>query len=346
MITRLQQTAKIILLKERLKKMSLKIAIIGAENSIGQDILTHISEKEISVDTVYAACEDKTQTKPVSFGDKDLTMIHVDKVPFTDLDIIFLAGTPYGAQKVIEKASSTDAKIIDLTKTDGKTLSIPDLDDTAPKNAKLIGAPCSSTIQLLTALKPLNTLGKIDKVIISTYQSVSEIGRPAMDELFNQMRSIYMNHEPKTQNFTKQIAFNAIPQVGDFEDNHGTSQEERIIQEFQNISETETEIACTCVYVPTFVAHAQSVTVLFKENVSVKDAKSAWREAKNIEIIDLESEMEYVTPSEIHGESNVFLSRIRQNDTMKNSLSFWSVLDNIQAGAAYNAVRIAEELTK
>lgn len=326
--------------------MSLNVAVIGAENTIGQDIVTHLNEREFSIKNLYVVCEDKNKAKPISFGDKDINMIHIDHLIMKDLDLIFLTGTSYAAEKIIEKAASTNIKIIDLTQTKGKSLAIPDLEYNVSKNLKLVGAPCSSTIQLLTALKPLESIGKIDKVVVSTYQSVSEIGRPAMDELFNQMRSIYMNHEPKTQNFTKQIAFNAIPQVGGFEDDHSTSHEEAILREVHSITEKETEISCTCVYVPTFVAHAQSVTVIFKDPIVVADIKTAWRDGKNIEIIDLESEMEYITPSEIHGEDTVFLSRIRANSAMKNSLSFWSVLDNVQAGAAYNAVRIAEEITK
>ncbi len=324
--------------------MSFEIAIIGMESLGGQEILTKLHERDFPVSKIHVACEDKNQVKPISFGDKTLTMVHVDTLTLTDMDLVFLTGTAHVASQIIEKLASSSTKIIDLTKTEGKILSVPDLEVFPSKETKLVAAPCSSTIQLCQALKPLDTLGVLENVTVSTYHSVSEIGRPAMDELFNQVRSIYMNHEPKSQHFSKQIAFNVLPQVGDFEDNHSTSEEEAMTKETLALLEFPLQLAVHCTYVPTFIGHAQAVTVQFKQDIDIKDVKTVWRDCDIIEIIDLDSEMEYVTPSEIHGEQQLFLSRIRKNPAMKNALSFWSVTDNIQNGVAYNAVRIAEHL--
>ena len=321
---------------------SYKVAIIGVETILGQEVLNHLHERSFPVSALKIAGEDKNQLKQMSFGDDTLQMIHADTMNMDGFDVVFLTGTEYVAKKIIQKLENSDAKIIDLTDTDGKLLAIPDLGYAPSKTAKIIASPSSATIQLVSTLKALEEIGTIETVTVSTYHSVSEVGRPAMDELFNQVRTIYMNQEPKTQHFSKHIAFNVIPQVGGFEDNHATGAEHAIITETASLMESEPKVAATCVYTPVFVGHGQSVTVQFKDTISVKDIKAAWRASEGIEIIDLESEMEFVTPSEIHGETNVFLSRIRANEGIDNSLSYWSVMDNLQSGAAYNSVRIAE----
>jgi len=324
--------------------MSYNVAILGIETITGQEILNQLHERAFPVQSITVICEDKQKIKPISFGEDTLTMIHVDAFKAKDTDILFLTGTEFVAKSMIEKLATSETKIIDLTNTQGKILSVPDLGYTVSKDMNIVSSPSSSSIQLLTTLNAIEQLGKIESVVVSTYHATSEISREAMDELFNQVRTIYMNQEPKTQNFPKEIAFNAIPQVGSFEDNHSTSAEIAITSETATLLKSEPQIAATCVFVPTFVGHGQSVTVQFSDEVAVKDAKSAWRDADTIEIIDLESEMEYVTPSEVNGEKQVFLSRIRTNPAMKNSLSFWSVMDNLQNGQAYNAVRIAETI--
>ncbi|MBL4588620.1 MAG: aspartate-semialdehyde dehydrogenase [Alphaproteobacteria bacterium] len=322
--------------------MSFEVAIIGIETVHGQEILSKLNDREFPISKIHVACEDKNLIKTISFGDKTLKMVHVDQLSLDSMDVIFLTGTKPIAAKIIAKGAN--ATIIDLTESDGKLMSIPDLGYFPPKGAKIIASPSSSTIQLCGSILPIEKLGKIESITLSTYHSVSEIGRPAMDELFNQVRTIYMNHEPKMQNFPKQIAFNVIPQVSAFEDDHGTTEEQHIITESTSLLDSAPQIAATCVFVPTFVGHAQSVTVQFKDDFAIKDIKTAWRDNDNIQIIDLESEMEYVTPCEIHGEQQVFLSRIRKNTHLENSLSFWSVMDNLQNGCAYNAVRIAEHI--
>jgi len=196
------------------------------------------------------------------------------------------------------------------------------------------------------ALKPLMDVAPIKRVVVSTYQSVSGGGREAMDELFNQTRAIFMNQPTNPQVFQKQIAFNVIPQIDVFMDDGMTKEEWKMVAETKKILSPKIKICANCVRVPVFVGHAEMVNVEFDGEMDAKTAKKLFRKAENITLIDVDSEMEYVTPAEIAGEDTVFISRVRDDSTLDNGINFWCVADNLRKGAALNAVQIAELLIK
>jgi aspartate-semialdehyde dehydrogenase len=199
---------------------------------------------------------------------------------------------------------------------------------------------------MVVALKPLHDLAKIRRVVVSTYQSVSGAGKDAMDELFNQTRGIYMNETPEPEKFTKQIAFNCIPHIDKFMDDHMTKEEWKMVAETKKILDPKIKVCANCVRVPVFIGHAEMVNVEFEEEITAKQALKAWRDFEGVTVIDLDSEMSYVTPAEIAGEDDVFVSRVREDSTVDNGLNFWCVADNLRKGAALNAVQIAEVLVK
>lgn len=214
------------------------------------------------------------------------------------------------------------------------------------KKRGIIANPNCSTIQMLVALKPLHDLATVKRVVVSTYQSVSGAGKEAMDELFNQTRSIFMNDRKEPEVFPKVIAFNAIPQIDEFMDDHMTREEWKMMVETKKILGPAIKVCANCVRVPVFIGHAEMVNVEFENDISARDAKKALRDFKGITLIDLESEMEFVTPAEIVGEDDVFVSRLREDPTVENGLNFWCVADNLRKGAALNAVQIAELLIR
>ena len=199
---------------------------------------------------------------------------------------------------------------------------------------------------MVLALKPLHDAAKIKRVVVSTYQSVSGSGKAAMDELFNQTKGVYMNETPTPSVYPKQIAFNAIPQIDVFMDDHMTKEEWKMVAETKKIMDSKIKVCANCVRVPVFIGHAEMVNVEFARDISATEAKKALRDAPGITLIDLESEMEYVTPAEIQGEDDVFVSRVREDSTVENGLNFWCVADNLRKGAALNTVQIAEYLIK
>ena len=210
----------------------------------------------------------------------------------------------------------------------------------------IIANPNCSTIQMVVALKPLHDLARIKRVVVATYQSVSGAGREAMDELFNQTRSVYVNDPITKEIFTKQIAFNCIPHIDVFMEDGSTKEEWKMVVETRKILDPDIAVHATCVRVPVFIGHAEAVNVEFENPISVEQARAALKKAPGISVVDHRVDAGYVTPQESAGEDSVFVSRIRRDPTVKHGLGLWVVADNLRKGAALNAVQIAEILMR
>ena len=210
----------------------------------------------------------------------------------------------------------------------------------------IIANPNCSTIQMVVALKPLHDEVGINRVVVSTYQSVSGAGKSAMDELFNQTRGIYAN-EPEQkfmENFTKSIAFNVIPHIDVFMEDGSTKEEWKMSVETKKIIDPSIEVHANCVRVPVFIGHAEWVNVELKSPLSYEEAKELLGAAPGLVVVDHRQDEGYVTPTECAGEDAVYVSRIREDVTIENGLSFWVVSDNIRKGAALNTVQISQVL--
>lgn len=214
------------------------------------------------------------------------------------------------------------------------------------KKRNIIANPNCSTIQMLVALKPLHDLATIKRIVVSTYQSVSGAGKEAMDELFTQTRAVFVNDELKKEQFTKQIAFNVIPQIDVFMDDGSTKEEWKMIVETKKILDPKIKVSATCVRVPVFIGHSEAVNVEFEKSISAAEARAALKKAPGVTVIDHKHEDGFVTPVECAGEDATFVSRIREDSSVENGLSLWVVSDNLRKGAALNAVQIAELLAK
>ena len=194
---------------------------------------------------------------------------------------------------------------------------------------------------MVVALKPLHDLSIINRVVVSTYQSVSGKGKDAMDELFEQTKSIYANKPIEKKQFTKQIAFNVIPHIDDFLDNGNTKEEQKMIDETKKILNDNIGVVSTCVRVPVFIGHSESVNIEFDSPISEEKAKNALQNFKGVSVIDFRKDEGYVTPVEAAGDDKVYISRLRKDETVDNGLNLWIVSDNLRKGAALNAVQIA-----
>jgi aspartate-semialdehyde dehydrogenase len=208
--------------------------------------------------------------------------------------------------------------------------------------SNIIANPNCSTIQMVVALKPLHDEAIINRVVVSTYQSVSGAGKEGMDELFNQTQGIYTNKQVEKNKFTKQIAFNAIPHIDTFLENGNTKEEQKMIDETKKILDEGIKVSATCVRVPVFISHAESVNIEFDSPLSEKRATELLSSFENISVIDHREDEGYVTPVEAAGEDKVYISRIREDNTIENGLNLWVVADNLRKGAALNEVQIAE----
>jgi aspartate-semialdehyde dehydrogenase len=212
------------------------------------------------------------------------------------------------------------------------------------RRRNIIANPNCSTAQMVVALKPLHDEATIKRVVVSTYQSVSGAGKAGMDELFEQSRNIFVGDGTDPARFTKQIAFNVIPHIDDFLDDGSTKEEWKMVVETKKILDPKIKVTATCVRVPVFVGHSESINIEFENEISAKKAQAILREAPGIMLVDKREDGGYVTPVECVGEYATYVSRVREDPTVDNGLSLWCVSDNLRKGAALNAVQIAELL--
>lgn len=337
--------------------MSYKVAVVGATGNVGREMLQILHERNFPVSEVVALASARSVGVEVSFGDKDLKVQDLAKYDFKGTDFVFSSPGAAVSAEFAPKAAAAGAIVIDNTShfrmDHDVPLVVPEVNPHALKNyakRNIIANPNCSTIQMLVALKPIHEVAKIKRIVVSTYQSVSGAGKEGMDELFNQSRHFFMNNEPKSEVFPKQIAFNVIPQIDKFIESGEyagmTKEEWKMVVETKKILDSKIEVCANCVRVPVFIGHSEMVNIELESPLSPKEAKKLWRDAPGVSLIDLESEMDFITPAEIAGEDDVFVSRVRADHSVKNGLNFWCVSDNMRKGAALNSIQIAEVLIK
>ena len=210
----------------------------------------------------------------------------------------------------------------------------------------VIANPNCSTAQLVIVLKPLHDLFKIKRVIISTYQSTSGAGKAPMDELIEQTKYFLENKKIVSKNFTKQIAFNAIPHIDTFVNDGYTKEELKMVNETKKILDKNIELTATCVRIPVLISHAESINIEFEKEFNLEKISEALNLADGCKVIDDRKDGGYITPIEAAGKNETFISRIRKDNSTKKSVNLWCVSDNLLRGAALNAVEIAEAYIK
>lgn len=333
--------------------MSYKVAVVGASGNVGREMLSILHERKFPVSDVVALASVRSAGGQVSFGDADLKIQDLVQYDFRGTDIVLSSPGAKVSAEFAPRAYDAGAIIIDNTShfrmDPDVPLVVPEVNPEAIagwRKKGIIANPNCSTIQMVVALKPLHDIARIKRVVVSTYQSVSGAGKEAMDELFSQTRGVFMNNPSVPNEFTKQIAFNVIPQIDVFMEDGMTKEEWKMMAETKKILDPKIQVCANCVRVPVFIGHAEMINVEFETEMTAEQAKTIWSKAAGISLIDLESDMAYVTPAEIAGEDNVFISRVREDASVENGLNFWCVADNLRKGAALNAVQIAEVLTK
>ena len=332
--------------------MALKVAIVGATGNVGREMLDILDERKFPADKVFALASSRSKGDTIQFGNKELIVEDLSEFDFSNADIaLFSAGgeisgefAPLAAEKncvVIDNSSrfrmDPDVPLI-----------VPEVNGEAIANyekTKIIANPNCSTIQMVVALKPLHDLFTIKRVVVSSYQSTSGAGKAAMDELFEQIKGIYSNNLIEPKIFQKQISFNVIPQIGPFASSGYTEEEEKMINETKKILDNDIKVSATCVRVPTFIGHAESVNIEFENYISSEEASKVLAEAPGC-LVDLDDKESYATPIDCAGNDHTYISRIRNDDSVENGLNLWVVSDNLRKGAALNTIQIAEILEK
>lgn len=334
--------------------MGYKVAVIGATGNVGREILQTLHERNFPISEVVALASERSVGREVSFGDdKILKVQDLAKFDFKGCDIALSSPGAKISAEHSPRAAAAGCVVIDNTShfrmDPDVPLVVPEVNPQAIAGytkRNIIANPNCSTIQMVVALKPLHKLGKIKRVVVSTYQSVSGAGKEGMDELFEQTRAVYVNDPREPKKFTKPIAFNLIPQIDVFMDDGSTKEEWKMVVETRKILDPNIQVNATCVRVPVFIGHSESINVEFEKPVTVEAAWEALREAPGVVVVDTREPGGYATPLECVGEDATFVSRVRKDPTIPNGLSFWCVSDNLRKGAALNAVQIAEVLVR
>ncbi len=334
--------------------MGYKVAVVGATGNVGREMLQTLAEREFPADEVIALASSASLGKEVSFGEARVLKARVlDNYDFEGTDIALFSAGAAVADIHGPRAAEAGCMVIDNSSRfrmdEDVPLVVPEVNPEALAGAherNIIANPNCSTIQMVVALKPLHDIATIRRVVVSTYQSVSGAGKAAMDELFVQTRAIFVNDPLVKEQFTKQIAFNVIPHIDVFMDDGSTKEEWKMRVETQKIMGASIEVHATCVRVPVFIGHGEAVNIEFESPLGADEAREALSEAPGIVVVDRQADEGYVTPEECSGENAVYVSRIREDDTVNYGLSIWVVSDNLRKGAALNTVQIAEELAR
>jgi len=333
--------------------MGYRVVVVGATGNVGREMLTILAEREFPIDEIAAVASSRSQGLTVDFGEtgKTIKCQNIEHFDFTGWDIALFAAGSGPTEIYAPKAAAAGCVVIDnssLYRMDPDVpLIVPEVNPDAIdgyKKKNIIANPNCSTAQMVVALKPLHDFAKIKRVVVSTYQSVSGAGKAGMDELFEQSRNIFVGDPAEPKKFTKQIAFNVIPHIDVFLDDGSTKEEWKMVAETKKILDPKVKVTATCVRVPVFVGHSESINIEFENEISAKEAQDILREAPGIMLVDKREDGGYITPIECVGDFATFISRVREDSTIDNGINLWCVSDNLRKGAALNAVQIAELL--
>jgi aspartate-semialdehyde dehydrogenase len=331
--------------------MGYRIAVVGATGNVGREMMNILEEVNFPVDKIHAIASRKSIGIEVSFGAQILKCEDIETFDFSTVDVVLMSVSGSFSKIWSPKIGAAGPIVIDNSSAwrmdPDVPLIVPEVnpDDVSFAHRKnIIANPNCSTAQLVVALKPLHDAAKIKRVVVSTYQSVSGAGKEGMDELWDQTKGIFVLGPSEPKKFPKQIAFNVIPFIGAFNDDGYTDEEAKMWNETHKMIDPAIKLTVTCVRVPVMVGHSEAVNIEFENPLDEDDAREILREAPGIVVVDKREPTGYITPKEAQGEFPVYVSRIRNDRTLKYGLNLWVVADNLRKGAALNAVQIAELL--
>jgi len=332
--------------------MGYKVAVVGATGNVGREMMNVLTERRFPADEIYAIASRRSLGTEVSCGDTTLKCQDLEQFDFSKADICLMSAGSSVSKAWSPKIGATGCVVIDNSSCwrydQDVPLIVPEVNADAVAGftkKNIIANPNCSTAQMVVALKPLHDAAGIKRVVVSTYQSVSGAGKEAMDELWAQTKAKYVpGQEVEPTKFPKQIAFNCIPHIDVFMEDGFTKEEWKMVAETKKIMDPKIKLTATCVRVPVFVGHSESVNIEFERPITADEAREILRDAPGVLVVDKREPGGYVTPVEAAGEYATYVSRIREDATVENGLALWIVADNLLKGAALNTVQIAETL--
>jgi len=329
------------------------VAVLGATGLVGQNMIEILEQRGFPVNKLYPLASARSAGGTVTFKGEEITVIDADTFDWGQAQIAFFSAGGSVSAKYAPLAAEQGCVVIDNTShfryEPDIPLVVPEVNEHAIadfRNRNIIANPNCSTIGMLVALKPIQDQYGIARINVATYQSVSGAGKSAMDELAKQTADLLNGRELNVENFSRQIAFNCIPQIDVFLDNDYTKEEMKMSWETQKIMGDESILVnATAVRVPVFYGHGEAIHLETHQPVDVEEVKALLKDAPGVTL--MENREDFPTQvGDSSGKDEVFVGRIRQDITHPNGLNLWVVSDNIRKGAATNSVQIAEVLVR
>ena len=330
----------------------MNIAIVGATGNVGRKLLDVLDKKNFQITELFLVASPKSAGKKIKFKNEELIVEDLNNFDLSKVKLAFFAAGSAIAEKWAPIAAEKTI-VIDNSKFFRKDpqipLVVPEVNSKElahVKHKNIIANANCSVIPIVVALKPLHDLYSVKRIVASTYQSVSGAGKEAMDELISQTKDYLNDKEINSKNFTKQIAFNAIPHIDTFLENGSTKEEQKNHDEIKKILDKKINVTSTCVRIPVLVSHSISINVEFNKKYNLDEIRNVLSSSPGCKVIDEKIDGGYITPVEAENKYETFISRIREDNSQPNTINMWIVSDNLLKGAALNAVEIAESLLK
>ena len=328
-----------------------RVAVVGATGAVGREMVKVLEQRDFPVSEIKLLASSRSAGKIVRFRGEDVKVEELKPESFEGVDIALFSAGGERSKQFAPEAVKRGVVVIDNSSAfrmeEDVPLVVPEVNpEDVDWHRGIIANPNCSTIQMVVVLKPLHDISRIKRVVVSTYQAVSGAGAEAMEELREQTDAILSGKPvPEPRKIPKQIAFNCIPQIDVFLEDGYTKEEHKMVNETKKIMhDNGIEVSATCVRVPVFIGHSESVNVEFEGEIDVEAAVEALKSAKGVRVMDDFERGIYPTPLDVAGKDEVLVGRIRKDTTLRSGLNMWIVGDNLRKGAALNAVQIAELL--
>lgn len=334
------------------KKEKYVVAVVGATGAVGNEMIAVLEERDFPVENIRLFASERSEGILLKFKGQDIPVETLKEESFKGIDIALFSAGAERSKIWAPVAAKSGCVVIDNSsqwRMDPEVpLVVPEVNPHDLKWHKgIIANPNCSTIQMVVALKPLHDSAKIKRVIVTTFQSVSGTGKKAMDELLQQTVALLNFKDIEIKVYPHQIAFNVLPHIDKFLENAYTKEEMKMVNETKKImGDPSIRITATTVRVPVFRGHSESVNIETEKKITAKQAREILSKAPGVVVIDNPEKNEYPLPIYTSGRDEVFVGRIREDESIENGINMWIVSDNLRKGAALNAVQIAEELVK
>ena len=328
----------------------MNLAIIGASGNVGRKTIEILEKSKLSFDNLFLVASLKSAGEKIIFKGKEIEIENLENYNFSKAQITFFAAGSLIAKEWAPKAAKKTI-VIDNSSyfrmQNDVPLVVPEVNPEAlDEHKNIIANPNCSTMQMVLVLKPLHDEYKVKRVIVSTYQAVSGAGKAAMDELFEQTKNYLDGKKIVSKNFSKQIAFNLIPHIDEFNKDGYTKEELKMTNETKKILDEKINVSATCVRVPVKTGHSESINIEFENSYDLENIKKILEQSPGCKVIDEHKDGGYITPIEAEGDYTTYISRIRKDNSNEKAINLWVVSDNLLKGAALNTVQIAERLMK